>query len=190
MSPPLSIPLLNCSFHKGEPALKIPKLIVDSLAKPFQFALISKFSHGRPSMERSRQIFTKLGLKGSFFLGHLNPKHMIICLQKEDDFNRIWLREVWFLDGFPMRTIRWSSEFCPDVESSITLVLISFPSLPIFLFNKKILFSTGSAIGKPLNLDSATDLSCPSVAWVCVELDLLKRLPHRVWVKCESMARF
>lgn len=60
--------------------IEIAQILVDSLSKPFRFALIDKFSHGRPSMERSRQIFSKLGLKASFSLGHLDPKRVQIRL--------------------------------------------------------------------------------------------------------------
>lgn len=35
------------------------------------------------------------------------------------------------------------------------------------------------------NLDAATaDLPRPSVARICVELDLLKKLPRRIWLEC------
>lgn len=54
------------SFYKGEPTLKIRKITIESLSKPFQFSLIGKFSHGWSLMERSRQIFEKLGLKGAY----------------------------------------------------------------------------------------------------------------------------
>lgn len=92
-------------------------------------------------MERSCQIFNKLGLKGSFTLGHLDPKHMLIRLNQEADFNRIRLRDIWYIDDFQIRIFRWSMDFHPDVESSITLVLIALLNLPIFLFDKNVFFN-------------------------------------------------
>src|SRR3954470_17173316 len=63
--------------------------------------------------------------------------------------------------------------------------------LPLFLFNKSGLFSIGSLLGKPLTLDAATaDLSRPNVARVCVEIDLLKKLTHRVRLDCEDAEGF
>lgn len=39
-------------------------------------------------------------------------------------------------------------------------------------------------VGRPLNLDAPTaDLSRPSVARVCIEVDLLKKLSRRIWLK-------
>lgn len=82
------------SSHKGDPALKIPIAAVDFMLKLFKYSLIGKFSNGRPTLERSRLIFAKLGLKGGFSLGHLDSKHLLIHLQEDGDFNRAWLREV------------------------------------------------------------------------------------------------
>lgn len=129
-APPPLITTFPISSHKGEPSLKIPKSAIDLMSSPFKFTLIGKFSHGRPNMERSRLLFSRLGLKGSFFLGHLDPKHMIIKLHEESDFNHLWLREVWFYDGFSMRTFRWTPDFRLDVESSIAPIWVSIPNLP------------------------------------------------------------
>lgn len=171
----LNSSLFFSSFHKGRPSLKIPQTLVDTLSKHFRFALIGKFSHGCPSIERSRQIITKLGLKGSFALGHLDPKHMLIKFQHEGDFNRIWLKEIWFLDCLPMKVFRWNLDFRPDVESLIAPVWISLPNLPLFLFDKQCLLSVGRLISHPLTLDApTTNLSSPSVARICVEVDLLR----------------
>lgn len=43
--------------HKGKPSLKIPKSAIVSMSKHLQFTLIGKFSHDRPTMERSRLFF-------------------------------------------------------------------------------------------------------------------------------------
>lgn len=77
------------------------------------------------------------------------------------------------------------------MESSIVPVWVSLPNLPLFLFNQLGLFSIGSLLGKPLILDAATgNLSRPNVARLCVEVYLLKRLPHRIWLDCESIEGF
>lgn len=142
-------------------------------------------------MERAHLIFSKLGLLGGFALGHLDQKHMLIRLQKEEDFNRLWLRESWFLDGFPMRMFRWSPDFRLECESRIVPVWIALPNLPFFLFNKSGLFSIASLLGKLLTLDAPTaDLARPNVDRICVEIDLLKKLPNRVKLDCEASEEF
>lgn len=103
-----NLPLLRLQRRTS---IKISRSAIDSMSKPFQFSIIGKFSHGRPTMERSRSVFGKLGLKDVYFLGHLDPKHMLIRIQDKGDFNRLWLREVWFLDGFLMRTFNGAPIF-------------------------------------------------------------------------------
>lgn len=170
--------LLPPSSHRGEPALKISQSLVDPLSKPFHFALIGKFSHGRATMERSRQVFSKLGLTGSFSLGHLDPKHMLIRLQ--DDFNRIWLKDIWFIDGFSMQIFRWSLEFRSDVESFIapsgspSQILHCFSLINSVYFNWKINWNA------PDTRYCSRWAFTSSVARLCNEVDRLKRLPSRI----------
>lgn len=65
------------------------------------------------------------------------------------------------------------------------MVWIFLPNLPLVLFVKSCLFSIGKHIGSPLTHDSSTaELTHPSVAQFCVEVDLLKRLPQRIWLEC------
>src|SRR3954469_21867824 len=159
--------------------------MVDSLSAPFRLSLVGKFSHGRPSMEMARSIFAKLDLKGNFFLGHLDSKHILIKLEHEGDFNRLWLKDKIFIDGFPMRVFRWTPDFRSDVESPLAPVWVGFPNLPIYMFNKVCLFSIGRLLGTPITLDIAiAEFKRPSMAKICVQVDLLKDLPKRVWLKC------
>ena len=50
-------------------------------------------------------------------------------------------------------------------------------------FHKEALFQIAGLVGVPLLVDTATmAVSRPNVARVCVEVDLLKPLPPRVWI--------
>jgi hypothetical protein len=52
---------------------------------------------------------------------------------------------------------------------------INFENFPIHLFDKFVLFSIASAIQKPLKINEVTtNLMKLDVAWVCIEVDLLK----------------
>lgn len=83
-----------------------------------------------------------------------------------------------------MRLFKWCPGFRPDIESSTAPIWVALPNLPLFLFNKQSLFAIGSLIGKPLTFDTATTkLSRSNVARICVEVELLKRLPHRIWME-------
>lgn len=96
-----SIPIIFPSVsHKGEPGIKIPKSAIDSMSKPLQYTLVGKFSHGHPSMERSRLIFSKIGLKGAS-LGHLDPKHMMVRMHDKEDFKCFGCEKFGSLMDFP-----------------------------------------------------------------------------------------
>lgn len=181
------IPIIPPSKYKGEPSIKRSAALINSLSQPFKYALIGKFSHGRPSMEATRQSFQTFGLKAAFSLGHLDVKHILIRVNHEADFQRLWIKDQSYLGRFPMRVFKWSPDFRPDFESSIVLVWFSLLGLPIHLFHKSTLFSIANLIGRPIMIDQPTAaLSRPSVARVCIEIDLKKLLPKRVWVYCGS----
>lgn len=76
-------------------------------------------------------------------------------------------------------------------ESSLVPVWVNLPALPIHYFDKHSLFSILSPVGRPLFLDSATAAGIrPSVARVCVEIDVAKLLVPRVWVAVEGESGF
>lgn len=84
-----------------------------------------------------------------------------------------------------MRVFRWSPKLHPEIESCRALVWIYLPNLPLFLFEKQFLFPIGHLVSSPLSLDIATaNLSCPSMARMCIEVDLLKKLSKRIWFEC------
>lgn len=133
-APPSSPSLIPPTNHHGEPALKVPQNMVDQLVAPFKFALVGKFSHGHPSLERVRLIIAKFNPKSSFQLGHLDSKHMLIRLQHEGDFNRLWLKELWYVNSFSMRVFRGSPNFRSEIKSFIVPIWVSLPPSPSFSF--------------------------------------------------------
>ena len=105
----------------------------------------------------------------------LNNRHVLISLSCEADYTRLWLRRIWYFQGYPMRVFKWTPTFTPSKESSIVPVWVSFPELPAHLFRKEVLFTVASMIGTPLQIDDATlNQSKLSKARACIELDLLK----------------
>ncbi|KAL2224232.1 UNVERIFIED_CONTAM: hypothetical protein Sindi_3104900 [Sesamum indicum] len=69
------------------------------------------------------------------------------------DYTRLWLRRIWYIQGYPMRVFKWTPTFTPSKESSIVPVWVSFPELPAHLFRKEVLFTVASMIGTPLQID-------------------------------------
>ena len=62
---------------------------IERVAVPFQFALVGKFSRGRPVTENLQKFFRALDLKDGFSLGLLDHRHILIRLTNEAEFYRI-----------------------------------------------------------------------------------------------------
>lgn len=154
-----------------------------TITKPLPISqLVGKFSHGRPSMEILRKAFAAIGFVGSFSLGLMDYRHVLICFTLEEDFHRRWLKGLWVIQEFPIRVFKWSPDFKLNAESSRAPVWISFVALSILFFDKAALFLIASAIGSPLKIDSATaSLARLNVVRVRVDVDLCKDLPHINW---------
>ena len=152
-------------------------------AIPFRYTLVGKFSRGRPLLPNLCKFFSTLDLRDTVSVGLLDARHVLLRFHGEADFLRVWSRSLWYVYGRPMRVFKWTSKFHVDRESSLVPVWFRLPKLPIHLFAKPCLFHIVSCLGNPLFVDTATSsFSRPNVARVCVEVDLLKTLPMRVWV--------
>ncbi|KAG8380645.1 hypothetical protein BUALT_Bualt06G0037300 [Buddleja alternifolia] len=154
------------------------------MAEPYQYSLVGKFSYGNPTMTRLRAIFMKLGLNKGFKIGVLDHKHIWIRLFDLNDYARVWMKQTWYLDGYPMRVLKWTSEFDPAEESSIMPIWIKIFGLRPHWFHRQFLYHVASFVGKPLKLDEATtEIDNPVVARICVEINVLEKLQHDVQVQ-------
>lgn len=80
-----------------------------------------------------------------------------------------------------MRTLKWDPLFDPEEETSVAIAWISFPLLPPNFFGKEVVFSLETAIGKPLQVDLASQNKIrPRFSSVKVEVDLLGDFPKRI----------
>lgn len=86
------IPINPVSLVRGEPAVIFSAEEIKSMGEPFKMSLIGKFSFGRPSMDIIRNFFVSLDLKGNTQISLLYPRHILIKLQLEEDYSRIWFR--------------------------------------------------------------------------------------------------
>ncbi|KAL0324759.1 UNVERIFIED_CONTAM: hypothetical protein Sradi_5045200 [Sesamum radiatum] len=166
-----------CRNINGRPTITFSDEETQALAADFRLAVIGKFSHGIPPYSQFHRLLAKLGIKGAFTVSLINKKHALISLSEESDFTRLWMRRIWYINGFPMRVFKWSPTFTPEQESSVTPIWVSFPELPAHLFRKDALFAIANNIGTPLQIaDSTFNQSNLANARVCVEIDLLKPL--------------
>ncbi|RAL44122.1 hypothetical protein DM860_016368 [Cuscuta australis] len=82
-----------------------------------------------------------------------------------------------------MRLFRWTPDFDPEYETSLSPVWISFFGLPLHMFNFHALSLICKPIGKLLGVDSVNLAKAkPHVARVCVEMDLLQPRLKEIFV--------
>lgn len=82
--------------------------------------------------------------------------------------------------NYPMRTLKWDPLFNPEAEI-IALAWIALPSLPQNIFGKVSIFSIAVAVGKLVQLATATTNKIrPSYARVKLEVDLMSEHPKRI----------
>ncbi|GAA0171066.1 hypothetical protein LIER_43891 [Lithospermum erythrorhizon] len=175
------------AVHDGKPSVNFKKSDKQAFIQEMNYVLIGKFSHGRPTLDAIKEFFVNMKFKGEFNISIFDPKHLFIELTLLEDRNKLWMKQVWFLSSLPMRVFKWDANFNPNIESSIRPVWVSFPGLPLYLFNEYGLASVANTIGTPIRFDSLNINRVKlGVAIVCVELDISKPRGHSVWVNFED----
>ncbi|KAG8377333.1 hypothetical protein BUALT_Bualt08G0022300 [Buddleja alternifolia] len=163
----------------------------DLMAAPFQYALVGKFSHGYPTMQRLRLKLEVMGLLKGFKIRVLDHKHVWIRLYDPNDYARVWMKQTCYFDGFPMRVLKWTSEFNPNEESSLMPIWIKVFGLRPHWFHRNFLYHIVSLIGKPLKLDEATmDIANPMVARMCMEVNVLEKLQPDIPIQINGKTMF
>lgn len=165
------VPVKAVSSYEDKPNVQFSVEEVKVMAIPFKLTLVGKFSYNHPRMELIRKNFSSLGLNGNSQISLLDNRHILIKLDVEEDYTRLWVKQIWYVNGSAMRIFKWTTDFRCSEESPIVPLWISFPYLPIhFVQCNEALFSIASTIGKPLRIDQATaSLAQPSIARVLVE---------------------
>ncbi|KAL2224775.1 UNVERIFIED_CONTAM: hypothetical protein Sindi_2952300 [Sesamum indicum] len=174
-------PMGVLSRDQGMKVLRFSSDEISRLSLPFRYALVGKFSHGYPSMQNLRRWMLAQGFRGDFSVGAINVRHVFIKFALEEDYTKLWIKSIWFVEGFPMRVFKWTPTFNPREESPIVPVWVRLPELPIQFFDREALFSIARLLGTPLRTDVSTaTLVRPSVARVCVEINLLEPLQTEI----------
>ncbi|KZV31111.1 hypothetical protein F511_14992 [Dorcoceras hygrometricum] len=170
-------------MYKNVPSIQFTTDEVLEMEQAHPFALIGKFSGGWPSRENITRAFGELELAGPYSIRFLRPGFLFLEFKLEEDMARIWSKGRWFICGHLLRILKWTPFFDYAKESSIVPVWVRFPDLPIPMFERNRLFSIANIIGKPLKMDELTSKSERlTMARVCIEVDLLKSLPDKVYL--------
>ncbi|KAI0497572.1 hypothetical protein KFK09_020803 [Dendrobium nobile] len=83
-------PKLRVSSFRGMHSLWISDDEIEALTVPFQFALVGFFPTKRPSLDSIRKFFLNLKLNGDVSVTLLDPSHVLIKLENDLDYCRIF----------------------------------------------------------------------------------------------------
>ncbi|KAF8399063.1 hypothetical protein HHK36_014929 [Tetracentron sinense] len=181
------------AIFQGEPALYFSVEELEHSAIPLKFALVAKCAYERPKLDVLKKIYTsaQFHVSQNFTVGVMDSRHLLIRFQEEEDYLTVWMKEYCYVDGKLVRFIKWSPQFRSGIEPSIVPVWINLPGLPLNFFNPKDLSSIGNLLGRVLLVDRPTrNLSRPSLARICVEIDASKKKIHRFWLGMGSASRW
>ncbi|KAG9445382.1 hypothetical protein H6P81_016722 [Aristolochia fimbriata] len=188
--PKTETPEKKVDDRKIDPEIFFHQALIDIHAERFKFCLVGKFRGSRPSMKIIRDWVgeewkRKRMLGGDWSISSLDGSHVFIRLDNQADMLHVWTRNRWFVKGHPMKVFKWTPSFQPSAaEPSLAAVWVSFPALPVVFYHEELLFPIASLLGRVFAVDEPTkNLTRTNVARACVEVDLLKELPRRVFIR-------
>ncbi|CAI9102639.1 OLC1v1000938C1 [Oldenlandia corymbosa var. corymbosa] len=168
-------------FINDTPTLEYEEDEFERLVAPHRLCLVGKFSYGRPKMDEIHKEFKKIGFNGAYTLGLMNPRHVLIRFEQEDDYQRCWIRTFWNIGGFSVRILKWTPGFRFEEDPPVVPIWVSLFDLPIEYMHPEVIYSMATALGQPLKVDTPTlNMTRPSVARFCVGVDLTKELVKSV----------
>lgn len=177
--------------YKGAPSISFSEDEIKVLSARFYKTIVGRFTSVRPALARIRLLRDRIGFDLNLFVSLLEECHILINFSSDNDFLRCLLRKSWRIDRCIMKVFRWTPDFDAEAESPLLPVWIALEGLPIHLFESTALYSIANLIGRPLCTDTATEnLTKPSVARVCVELDLSKEIPKAILVHLGKLSFF
>lgn len=183
----ISISPKTVSRYKGIPLISFSDSEIDDLAAPFKYSLVGTFWYGKPPLKVIRDVFEKIGFHQDLRITLIDQSHILLNFTNVADYLRCFYRRSWLISGCHMRITKWTVDFDPSTDVPIVPVWIAFPGLPIHLHRKEALFEIVKPIGCPIKLDVATkDGLRPSVARVCVEVDVSKDLPPKIYLQAKG----
>ncbi|OVA08691.1 hypothetical protein BVC80_5041g1 [Macleaya cordata] len=121
------VPDYRLSMKDGIPAIRFAPHDLIRSEQIMAYALILKFSAGRPSLNDIRShISLHWGLSCNPVVGLIDPRHVLLKLTSEADVIKTMVREKKHIKGFWFRLFRWTSSFDPRKDSSLASVWVLF----------------------------------------------------------------
>lgn len=154
-------------------------------ADDFQFALVLKFSHSWPFIEKiCLHVMESLGLMEIPTISFMDAYHVLIQLQFERDFVHAWARESKVIDSYIFKLFWWTKDFDLHMESSLAPQWIFLLGLLMHMYRTNCLQILATRFGWYLGTNNATFHRTRALgACICVKVDL-KEEPVKSFFIC------
>ena len=130
-------------------------------------------------------------MHGGAHISVIDRRHILVNFNTKADFMKVYTKERWIMKGQSIKVFRWSLWFHLGMESEVALVWISLPALSQYYFKPGFIKSVAKAFGPLLMVASSTSSKSTVVcARFCVELNLTKEYPTKIYVGMESKGDF
>lgn len=187
--PTLGIPVKDPAFTDlGEPAVFFTKTEVQATVKFLGRAVVAKCAYGRPAFADIKSYLTqRLKISPDFVISKLNPRHLLLRFDNDEDFMKLLLQKNLYIRGFLFHFFRWTPDFSFDMDPPTVPVWIGFPDLPANLYHEECLYSIAGNFGSVLRIhDRSLSMTDTSEALVCVEMDLSAKSRERIWIDLDG----
>ncbi|KAL6579795.1 hypothetical protein OROMI_007819 [Orobanche minor] len=153
---PASVERIGSTDFSGFlPTAVFTKKECESVSAVYKNALIGKFSFGKPDNFAIANCLFNAGF-GKYKVQFLNSKHVLISLQYEDAYTRLWLKREFIASGYPMRLFKWDPFFDFKQEPALVPIWVKIMALPLQWFDQGALQTIGSLMGTFLKADPMT----------------------------------
>ncbi|KAL3637383.1 hypothetical protein CASFOL_018551 [Castilleja foliolosa] len=189
---PIPLTKRNHTVVDNIPTCIISNMELEEAEKQFEFALILKFTAGRPSLvDIKNHILCHWGLKEDPVVTLLDARHVLLIAENQDDMIRAQTHPSHRINASLFRIFRWSRSYDFVKDNTKVPVWVSLTRLPISYMNPTFLSKIGNLIGKYLRADEETiKLKNGLRARICVEVDVSKDLPKGMYIGDSNEDKF
>ncbi|KAA3472382.1 reverse transcriptase [Gossypium australe] len=194
---PRGTDLLACNMMKvihfaDDPSqaevLMDPKLY-EELCRPWRETLIVRLLDKKVGYQMlTRRLLALWKPKGTVSFIDVGNEFYVVKFAQSEDYATVVTGGPWIVHDSYLTVRPWKAGFRPEEDDlSTTLVWIRIQGLPLEMFDEDALKVIGSAVGRPVKIDTHSALtSRGKFARVCVELSLNKPLISRVRILEET----
>ncbi|KAL3623412.1 hypothetical protein CASFOL_032228 [Castilleja foliolosa] len=180
---PIAPNLRTPVFLENTKACIVSPLELEEAAKQLEFALVLKFTAGRPSLYYLRaHILKEWKLSAEPVISLIDARNVIITASLEDMVTVLSQDSKRILSSL-FRVFRWHKDFDFSKDNSTVPVWVSLPKLPLVYMNPLFLERVGNILGKYLRADEkSVGMTNVMRARVCVEMDVAKPFTTQIWI--------